>query len=240
MSTADHCHYDHYCADQIKRLDGFYGLIERTLHQELVPHMDGKTILDIGCGFGSLCDFFNQLGFDATGIEQHQVSLDAAREKFPHINFIFDNGNILDTISDNSFDIVIMKDVIHHVVAEADSQAFMRNVNRICKNQVIIIDPNPTLILKLARKIIKHIDPECSPKQAIDLLSNNKFKLKRMFFSEVFAFPLSGGYVGPELIKSPFLMRLILKIDRFFLKALNFMKFSRFVCWRYVIVAEKI
>lgn len=38
MSTADHCHYDHYCADQIKRLDGFYGLIERTLHQELVPH----------------------------------------------------------------------------------------------------------------------------------------------------------------------------------------------------------
>ena len=92
MSTADHCHYDHYCADQIKRLDGFYGLIERTLHQELVPHMDGKTILDIGCGFGSLCDFFNQLGFDATGIEQHQVSLDAAREKFPHINFIFDNA----------------------------------------------------------------------------------------------------------------------------------------------------
>jgi hypothetical protein len=61
-----------------------------------------------------------------------------------------------------------------------------------------------------------------------------------MFFSEVFAFPLSGGYVGPELIKSPFLMRFILKIDRFFLKALNFMKLSRFVCWRYVIVAEKI
>lgn len=240
MSSTNHHHYDHYCADQIKRLDGFYGLIERTLHQELVPFLSGKTILDIGCGFGSLCDFFQQLGFTVTGIEQHQISFNAAQEKFPHINLIFDEGNFLDTIPDNSFDIVIMKDVIHHVVAETDAQAFMRNLNRICKKLVIIIDPNPTLVLKLSRKIIKHIDPECTPKQAIDLLYGYDFKLKKLFFSEVFAFPLSGGYVGPELIRSHFLMNLILKMDRFLKRGLDFLKLSRFVCWRYVIVAEKI
>ncbi len=240
MSSSNHHHYDHYCSDQVKRLDGFYGLIERTLHQELVPYLSGKTILDIGCGFGSLCAFFQQLGFGVTGIEQHQVSFNAAQKKFPHLNLLFDEGNLLDTIPDNSFDIVIMKDVIHHVVAETDAKAFMLNVNRICKKLIVIIDPNPTLILKLSRKIIKHIDPECTPKQAIDLLCNNRFELKKLFFSEVFAFPLSGGYVGPELIKSPSLMNIILKVDRLLKRGLDFLRISRFVCWRYVIVAEKI
>jgi SAM-dependent methyltransferase len=240
MNSTNHHHYDHYCADQIKRLDGFYGLIERTLHQELIPHMSGKTILDIGCGFGSLSDFFQKLDFDVTGIEQHQVSFNAAKKKFPHLNLIFDEGNLLDTIPDNAFDIVIMKDVIHHVIAETDAPTFMHNVNRICKKLIIIIDPNPTLILKFSRKIIKHIDPECTPKQAIHLLCDNGFRLKKLFFSEVFAFPLSGGYVGPELIKSPSLMSIILKTDRFLKKVLDFLKLSRFICWRYVIVAEKI
>lgn len=239
MNSDAHHHYDHYCADQIRRLDGFYGLIEKTIHQELIPYMEGKSILDIGCGFGSLCDFFYQRGFSVTGIEQHRISFDAAKQRFPHLNLVFDEGNFLDNVPGQFFDIVIMKDVIHHVVAESDANAFMENVNRICKKLLIIIDPNPTLILRTSRKIIKHIDPECPPNQALELLRSHGFSIKKLFFSEVFAFPLSGGYVGPELIKSASLMKFLLKIDRFLKKILDILGVSRFICWRYVIIAEK-
>lgn len=234
-----HHHYDHYTAAQINRLDGFYGMVEKNLHEDLLPYISGKRILDVGCGFGSLCHFFSEKGFDVTGIEQHKISFDAAKRKFPQLNLIFDEGNFLNQISDESFDVITMKDVIHHVVAEADIDVFMKNLYRICKKQVVIVDPNPMFILKVSRKLINHIDPECPPQLALKILEKYGFSLTHFFYREVIAFPLSGGYVGPELIKSPFLMRAILNLDVFINSVLKALRLSSFFCWRYVLVFEK-
>lgn len=240
MQNKQHHHYDHYSAAQIKRLDGFYGLIENELHKMILPHVTGKKILDIGCGFGSLCNFFNTENFDITGIEQHKISLDAAKLKYPNLKLNFDDGSFLEKLPDDSFDTVIMKDVMHHVIAESDVDQFMKNLRRICKKRVIIIDPNITFILRICRRIIKHVDPECSYILASKVLKKHDFFVEKLFFSEVFAFPLSGGYVGPELIKSKFMMTMLLNIDKFLKNAIDIIALSRFVCWRYIIVANKI
>lgn len=239
MENNQHHHYDHYSANQIKRLDGFYGLIENELHKEILPYISGDTILDIGCGFGSLCNFFNDKGFKVTGIEQHKISLDAGILKYPHLKLVLDNGTYLDSLPDNSFDTVIMKDVMHHVVAETNIKAFMQSLRRICKKRILIIDPNITFILRICRKIIKHVDPECSYQLAKSILQENGFVVSKLFFSEVLAFPLSGGFVGTELVKSKILMKIFLGVDRFLKKILDVFCISRFVCWRYIIVADK-
>lgn len=240
LNSSDHPHYDHYSASNISRLDGFYGVVENALHQKILPYLNkGDSILDLGCGFGSLCHFLDKHGFKVTGVEQHLVSLEAAKQKFSHLDLIFDDGDWLDPVPEETFDVVVMKDVIHHVVSEVDAHVFMRKLYRICKQRIIIIDPNPTFILRTSRKIIKHVDPECPPQQALILLEKHGFSLKKLFFSEVLAFPLSGGYVGPAWIKAKFLIDLIMKVDWFLNRIVNLLGLSRFICWRYVIVAEK-
>ena len=47
-----HAHYDHYSADQIARLDGFYGRVEQSMALRLRPWIEGNRVLDLGCGFG--------------------------------------------------------------------------------------------------------------------------------------------------------------------------------------------
>lgn len=235
-----HPHYAHYTAAQIKRLDGFYGLVEEHLHQDIEQKLSGETLLDIGCGFGSLCHYFHTKGYKVTGIEQHQISLQAGQKKYPHLQLVYDEGDYLASIPDNSFDVIVLKDVMHHVVAETDVVQFMNHVRRICKRKLVIIDPNPTFILRLSRKLIRHIDPECPASLAQQIVTEHGFSVKTLFYRELIAFPLSGGYVGPELVKSQALMRMILGLDRFFKMACDFFKLSPHLCWRYVLVAQKI
>ena len=91
--------------------------------------------------------------------------------------------------ADSSVDTVILKDTIHHVYGEADIHQFLTDVKRVCRKN-IVSDPNPTAILLLARKLIGHRDPVCSPEQAERAISKAGFELVHKSYGEVLAFPL--------------------------------------------------
>jgi hypothetical protein len=99
------------------------------------------------------------------------------------------------------------------------------------------MDPNPTVFLRLARYLIRHVDPICTPNQAKQSLTNAGFSLVYQSFHEVLAFPLSGGFVGTPLVHKR-LGFLILNLDQIFEKLLEELSLSETFCWRYLIVAD--
>ncbi len=70
-------------------------------------------LLEIGSGFGYLCDYFRNSGWNVTGVEPNEgLSVFANREL--HINTL---PNTLDEagFADNSFDVILMMHVIEHL-----------------------------------------------------------------------------------------------------------------------------
>lgn len=234
-----HEHYDHYHPEMVQRLDGFYGDVETSIHKNILKNISGKKVLDIGCGFGSLVNFLQNQdpSLEVLGIDQHEPSVTAGQQRFPKANIHLSSGP-LDEMPEQSFDTIIMKDVIHHVYDEDDINLFLTQIKRLCRKRLIIVDPNPTFILKLSRQIIKHDDPICSPKQAIHALEDNGFKFKKIFYSEFLSFPLSGGFVGPEIVKSTLFRKIFLNLDLILNHIMRFLKLDRLLCWRYYIVAD--
>lgn len=232
-----HHHYDHYDPTLIERLDGFYGKVEDNIHAVLSSFVAGPNVLDLGCGYGSLTNYLHQKG--CLGIDQHEPSIQAGARKFLKCNLKHHSGD-LSEFKENNFDTIILKDVIHHIYEEDEPLLFLNSLRRICKKKIIIIDPNPTFILKLARKIIRHVDPECPVSVARSLLEKSGFKITTVKYSEILAFPLSGGYVSFPFVRYDVFGRLILYVDKILLKLLDYLRISKYVCWRYYVVAEKV
>ncbi len=232
-----HAHYDHYSADQIARLDGFYGRVEQSMALRLRPWIEGNRVLDLGCGFGSLVDRLRAFGYAAVGVDKLGDFIEAGRRRYPLAELVLQTGEQL-PFADQSIDTVILKDVIHHIIAEGDVSAFLGEIRRVCRRRLIVVDPNPTLILRLSRKLIGHVDPECSARQAEEVLRQAGWSIQHREFHEVIAFPLSGGYVGRPMIKSARLQEAVIRLDEVLLRLLRRCGLAPSLCWRYTIVAD--
>jgi len=234
-----HHHYDHYSPEMARRLDRFYGRVDERLNERVAQWVAGETVLDIGCGFGSLTEHLRRRGFKATGIDLLESCVSAGRERFPQADLRVAASEELD-FPDASFDTVVLKDTIHHIYEEDDVGAFLAAVRRIARRRLVVLDPNPTFILLLARRIIGHIDPVCSPADAIRVVTEAGFRVARVEYSELFAFPMSGGYVGPVLVPSRprWIGSLVLGLDAALFGLLSALGLGRFVGWRYMLVAD--
>lgn len=238
MSEERHLHYDHYDPDQAARLDGFYGRVELAMVNRAIPWIKGKRVLDIGCGFGSVVEHLRVNGFEATGIDQLGDFIEAGRQRYPGIDLRHAGEDESLPFEAGEFDTVFLKDVIHHIFDEDDLVAFLKDVKRICRSRVIIVDPNPTLFLRLARKILRHVDPICPPAEAEAALTTVGMTVVHREFHEVIALPLSGGYISYPFIKGRRLGDLVLALDNAMLGAARLVSADKMLCWRYLIVAD--
>ena len=71
-----------------------------------------KTGLDIGCGEGSPLTSVRGTGFKSTGIEIDAKSIELARSKGLHDNYIF--GDFMSVDLQRTFDVVVLSHVIEH------------------------------------------------------------------------------------------------------------------------------
>lgn len=69
--------------------------------------VDGKRVLDFGCGFGHQSAALAQLGAVVTGLETNRKTLERARQLYPNVTFT-------DHIPDGSFDYVISQNAMEH------------------------------------------------------------------------------------------------------------------------------
>ncbi|MDO9083382.1 MAG: bifunctional 2-polyprenyl-6-hydroxyphenol methylase/3-demethylubiquinol 3-O-methyltransferase UbiG [Humidesulfovibrio sp.] len=92
-----------------------------------------QKVLDVGCGGGYLSEEFAKLGFEVTGVDPVQESLECARRHAEQadlpIAYIMGSGERL-PFGDASFDIVLCCDVLEHVDAPGPVLAEIARVLR--------------------------------------------------------------------------------------------------------------
>ena len=235
----DHHHYDHYDAAMANRLDAFYGRIDGRLNGRIAEWVKGESVLDVGCGFGPLTEYLRSKGFKATGVDLLEQCVLEGQKRYPQADLRVAQSETLE-FPDKSFDTVVLKDVIHHVYEEDDIGEFLADVKRVARQRLVVLDPNPTFILKLARRIIGHIDPVCVPADAVRVVTDAGFKVVKLDYSELFAFPMSGGYVGPVMVPAHprFIGSIVMGLDSALMGLVKAIGLGRMVGWRYLLVAD--
>lgn len=235
----DHHHYDHYSPALARRLGGFYGRVDARLNARIARWVSGHSVLDVGCGFGPLTEYLRQRGFEATGVDLLESYIEAGKALYPQADLRVARSESLE-FGDKQFDTVVLKDTIHHIYEEDDVAAFLVDVRRVARRRLVILDPNPMVILLLARKLIGHVDPVCSPSDATRVVTEAGFRVTHLEYSELFAFPMSGGYVGPVLVpaRPRWLGDAILAADEALFRVLRALGLGRHLGWRYLLVAD--
>ena len=81
----------------------------------LSPHLSGKRVLDLGCGYGENCAEFSMRGAkNVIGIDISQKMLDVAKKENPDIEFICMDMNDLSSL-EGEYDIVFSSLAIHYI-----------------------------------------------------------------------------------------------------------------------------
>ena len=109
------------------------GYFKNKLFNELKVNPQGKAALEVGCGGGVLCEEIARMGFDVTGIDPSEHSLQIAtihsKANSLRINYEKGTGEAL-PYRDNSSDIVFCCDVLEHV---RDVSKVISEISRVLK-----------------------------------------------------------------------------------------------------------
>ena len=154
------------------RLRSLWGRIDAQ-HNELIrQRIRGRRVLDLGCGYGALTDHLARAGFEVEGWDNDPASLEQARRLFPGAPIL--GHDLLEAVAgrEKSFDTIVMKDSFHHIVGEGDPVLAFAAVRALLADsgRLVVLDPNLTPFLRLARWLIRHQDEEAPIALARSLL----------------------------------------------------------------------
>jgi SAM-dependent methyltransferase len=113
-----------------ERDDCYNDLLEQPAMSELVPDMQNKTVLDLGCGFGHNCiDFIQRGAKKVIGVDISQKMLDVARKescdsKIEHINMSITE---IDSLTE-TFDLVYSSLAFHYI---EDFKKLIQDINHL-------------------------------------------------------------------------------------------------------------
>lgn len=224
-----------------KRLQMFWGQVDKKHVNIIKSHVKGKAVLDMGCGYGSTTAYLTEAGFDCIGIDYATDAIEAAQKRYPGCDYRFANAEEL-PFETGQFDTLVLRDALHHFYGEANFEKVTAELQRVCKPnaRIIFFDPNVNLLLKTMRKVSSHDDEECDYETALEIMEGMNFKVVHKRFNTVYSLPLSGGYVGLNFVPNfkP-LYALILGTERVAEALINALGLGRFLCWRYVIVGDR-
>lgn len=91
----------------------------------LAPQLEGKSVLDLGCGFGENCARFKELGAsEVLGVDISEKMLEVAMNEYPGIRFIRADMSDLSFLG-KKFDVVFSSLALHYI---ADFETFSKSV----------------------------------------------------------------------------------------------------------------
>ncbi|RJP75623.1 MAG: class I SAM-dependent methyltransferase [Desulfobacteraceae bacterium] len=114
--------------------------------------LQGKRILEIGCGAGHLTDYLLKNGFDAFGIDISKDLINYAQTTYLHKKYILMDAQQI-ALPDNSFDIVLSFDVLEHLPR---AEKHIDEVKRILKRDSYYIFQTPNKLFNIPFEIIKN------------------------------------------------------------------------------------
>lgn len=102
-----------------------------------------KKILDVGCGDGQFTQTLKTLGADPVGVDISDEMLAKASNRYADITFIRSNGADLKCCQNNSFDMIVMRNVLLNINNQNDFSGIFCEAARVLKNDGYIILSNP-------------------------------------------------------------------------------------------------
>ena len=131
----------------------------------------GSKVLEIGCGEGDTARHLaDEYGFDVTGMDISLAMVDKAKKAHPDIEFMYGDGEILDSFMSFTFDGIVMECVLSLIsmADEALHEAYcvMKKGAKIFISDLYMRDPDPELVKAIkieADRIAKipHQEGEC-------------------------------------------------------------------------------
>ena len=114
-----------------------------------MPFVDGKSILEIGCGSGYGTNFLAGIASTVTAVDTSEVAIKYCKEKYNKDNLIFKriNGTKI-PFNDTSFDVCISFQVIEHINPNLVPN-WLSEVKRVLKDNGIFIATTPNKKLRL-------------------------------------------------------------------------------------------
>jgi SAM-dependent methyltransferase len=115
--------------------------------------LDGASVLDVGCGTGSMDQYLVKQALAVTGVDVSEEMVTIAQSSVPDAVFSTFDGKIL-PYADGSFDVVVAACVLHHVDAPLQGH-FVDELRRVLKPRglVAIFEHNP--INPLTRRAVR-------------------------------------------------------------------------------------
>jgi SAM-dependent methyltransferase len=112
-----------------------------SLISEALGPLAGRRVLDIGCGPGFLAKALIARGFEVTGIDPDEATIEAARANAPGAKFMAASGASL-TFEQAEFDAAILLNSLHHVPVGEMADA-LREAARVTgpDGLIIVIEP---------------------------------------------------------------------------------------------------
>jgi len=217
----------------LKRLQGFYGAVACDQNHSILQLVNGATVLELGCGYGTFVEEATKRGKEAFGRDIDFETLVIGKRTYPFLRGKLIQGDIGHLpFKAKSFHTVVLRESLHHVSWEE----IISEILRVCQTEIIIFEPNPNWFLRLARRIISHKDQEVPVKPLLRLLEGHGVVIQECHFRDLVAFPLSGGFVGREFIPPiKILFPLLLGMDRLCRGFFHLIKIDRATCWRYLV-----
>lgn len=182
-------HNDTFEHHHRKKLAGFYA-INSAIHDHymhsLVKDCAGKTILEYGCGEGSLAFMLAQLEAHVTGIDISDYAIQQAIKKTAaenlRISFLVMDAENLE-FSDHSFDLICGSAILHHLILDRA----LSEIRRVLKEngRAVFTEPmghNP--FVNLFRKLT----PSMRTKDEHPLLVSDLRLIRKVFPESQFTF----------------------------------------------------
>ncbi len=113
---------------------------------ELLGRVEGRTVLDIGCGEGSFARHLARRGAKVVAVEPTErllaAAIDAQRKTPLGIDYRNDRAETLDAVESASVDLAVALLVLHHV---ADLGSALRSAHRVLRPDggLVLVVPHP-------------------------------------------------------------------------------------------------
>jgi len=160
------------CADQQPRNRVIAGIA-------LENYKQGMKILDIGCGTGTLYNYFSGVDINYTGIDLSYFAVEKAKETFAETNAKFFPEDFEEFDTDEKFDVIIFNEVLYYFPIEKILPAIKKAISLTSSQQsVLIISMSPHIKSANIWKILKPFISPCADMEIKSRFSGSRWIIK--------------------------------------------------------------
>jgi len=105
---------------------------------EILDIYPKSKILDFGCAKGFYVSLFNELGFEAKGIDISEYAINAGLSKTKDNLYVLNSLHVLEFLKNENFEFILLKDVLEHIPSKILSR-FWNTIKTLGKRVLVVV-----------------------------------------------------------------------------------------------------